>query len=230
MGPDIATEEIAFMPMSAGAGGAAGAGEGTGDEETGEGARVPRRPKDRTQNKQLDALMFHWLENGVQSMVPRRNKALEKDSKGRREIDSKEQSWVVMIECASRKIANAVVATVGVSKLPVEIMAKMSQSIRKWRPDARNVAQVKSIKCKHNGPRTPPGKPPPPPSASKTAWIGPVFPGVIGVTNDGAGAGGGGSSRDGARQPGDEAKKRMARMYEKAKEGLHVTTKVSGRR
>jgi hypothetical protein len=49
---------------------------------------------------QVEVLVFRWLEHGVLSIVPRRDRALQRSKDGRRPTDSKDQSWVVTIECA----------------------------------------------------------------------------------------------------------------------------------
>jgi hypothetical protein len=86
-------------------------------------------------DEQVQELIFNWLEDGLLSIVARRDKALQRGYDGRRTKDPKEMPWVVTIECASKKIANKVISAIRVAELPPGLSTKARGSIRKWRPD-----------------------------------------------------------------------------------------------
>jgi hypothetical protein len=101
---------------------------------TAEGVTYPIPPEQRA-DEQVQALVFKWMGDGVLSIVPRRDKALQRCKDGRRTKDSKDMPWIVTTKCADKKIANKVISNIKVAELPPSLSPKTRGSIRKWRPD-----------------------------------------------------------------------------------------------
>jgi hypothetical protein len=59
---------------------------------TAEGVTYPIPPEQRT-DEQVQALVLKWMEYGVLSIVPRRDKALQRGKDGRRTRDSKDMPF-----------------------------------------------------------------------------------------------------------------------------------------
>ena len=102
------------------------------------------------------------------SIVPRRDRALQRGQDGRRAIESKAQPWP-KIECTNRVVANKAISAIRIADLPASLSTKARGSIRKWRPDKRKDGHGKDKKRKSDGrtaveklsvparPKTPPG-------------------------------------------------------------------------
>jgi hypothetical protein len=147
--------------------------------------------------EQVQALVFKWMEDGVLSTAPRRDKALQRGKDGRRTRDSKDMPWVVTTECADKNIANKVISNIKAAELPPNLSPKARGSIRKWRPD--NHGYEKEKKRKHEGctaaERMAPGRPKTPPDD-------------------------GNKQQSSSWQPAKDAKRRMAKILDNAKARL----------
>jgi hypothetical protein len=167
----------------------------------------PIPPEHRT-DEQVQELISNWLEDGLLSLVPRRDRALLRGNDGRRVRDSKEAPWTVTIQCASRKIANKVISTIKVAELPPYLSTKVRGSVRKWRPD-RATGGEKEKKRKHGGQQA-------------AAVMAPNSTGKNrpGTTTPGTPPGSGNGQRGGSWKPPTEAKNRMAQMLDNAKSRL----------
>jgi hypothetical protein len=98
----------------------------------------------------VQELVSNWLEDGLLSLVARRDKPLQRGNDGRRTRDSKEAPWTVTIQCANKKIAYKVISTTKAVELPPSLSTKVRGSVRKWRPD-RDHGGEKEKKRKHGG-------------------------------------------------------------------------------
>ena len=109
-------------------------------------------PPEQRSEEQVQELISTWMEDGLLSLVPRRDRALMRGNDGRRVRDSKEAPWTVAIQCTSKKIANKVISAIKVAELPPSLSTKVRGSVRKWRPD-REFGGEKEKKRKHGGHR-----------------------------------------------------------------------------
>jgi hypothetical protein len=157
----------------------------------------PFPPEQRTE-EQVQELISFWLEDGLLSLVPRRDRALQRGNDGRGLRESKEAPWTVTTHCASKQIAHKVTSTTKVADLPPSLSTKVRGSVRKWGPD-RDRGEEKDKKRKHGGQKA-------------AAAMAPTRPGTP--------PGSGNRQQSGSWQPATEAKSRMDRMLDNAKSGL----------